>query len=239
MTTAEIRDALFHLRDEDYCAFQARLIPTANPDAMIGARTPALRNLAKQLYRSGKTAAFLADLPHSYFDENQLHAFILSEMRDFVECVAAVNAFLPFVDNWATCDQLSPKVFKKNRRQLLEYVKEWLQSGHTYTVRFAIGMLMAHFLDEDFDATYLHTVSQIRSGEYYINMMIAWYFATALSKQYESALPYIEEYRLDPWTHNKTIQKCLESYRIPAGRKAYLKGLKVRAPRFPDNRING
>ena len=177
---------------------------------------------------AGETAAFLNDLPHRYFDENQLHAFMLSEMRDFDRCMDGVRRFLPYVDNWATCDQMSPKVFKRHRAQLPGNVREWLASGHTYTVRFAIGMLMAHFLDEDFDEEYPRWVSQVRSDDYYVNMMIAWYFATALAKRYEAVLPYIEERRLPPWTHNKAIQKSLESYRIPDERKAYLKGLKIR-----------
>jgi len=231
MTLNDIREALFELGDEKYRAFQDKLIPSVDPEAMIGVRTPALRSLAKRLYRAGETAEFLAALPHRYFDENQLHAFILSEMRDFGECVEAVERFLPFVDNWATCDQLSPKAFKGNRTVLLEHVRDWLASGRTYTVRFAIGMLMAHFLDRDFRPEYLEMVAGVRSGEYYVNMMIAWYFATALAKQYDASLPYIENRRLEPWTHNKTIQKCVESDRIPDGRKAYLKGLRVRASR--------
>lgn len=231
MTPDDVREDLFQLRDEPYKAFQVKLIPTVSPDAVIGVRTPALRSLAKRLYRAGEASEFLAELPHRYFDENQLHAFILCEMRDFGECIGGVCRFLPFVDNWATCDQLSPKVFKRNRQQLLEYITGWLASGQTYTVRFAIGVLMAHFLDGDFDPAYLETVCRVRTDEYYVKMMVAWYFATALAKQYESALPYIEERRLEPWTHNMTIQKCVESYRIPEARKAYLKRLKVRAPR--------
>ena len=229
MTPTEIREALFQLRDEEYRAFQVKLIPNIAPDTMIGVRTPALRSLAKQLYRAGDCAAFLAELPHRCFDENQLHAFILSEMRDFETCIEETCRFLPYVDNWATCDQLSPKAFKKHRQQLPEYISVWLASGHTYTVRFAIGMLMAHFLDEDFDPEYLRTVSQVRSEEYYVRMMVAWYFATALAKQYDAALPYIEERRLDPWTHNKAIQKGVESNRIPDERKAYLKTLRARS----------
>ncbi|MBQ6348005.1 MAG: DNA alkylation repair protein [Clostridia bacterium] len=229
MTPTEIREALFQLRDEEYRAFQVKLIPNIAPDTMIGVRTPALRSLAKQLYRAGDCAAFLAELPHRCFDENQLHAFILSEMRDFETCIEETCRFLPYVDNWATCDQLSPKAFKKHRQQLPEYISVWLASGHTYTVRFAIGMLMAHFLDEAFDPEYLRTVSQVRSEEYYVRMMVAWYFATALAKQYDAALPYIEERRLDPWTHNKAIQKGVESNRIPDERKAYLKTLRARS----------
>jgi len=228
MTPTEIREALFQLRDEEYRDFQVKLIPNVAPETMIGVRTPALRGLAKQLYRAGDYTAFLAELPHRCFDENQLHAFILSEMRHFEACLEATCRFLPYVDNWATCDQLSPQAFKKNRQRLLEYIPGWLASGHTYTVRFAIGMLMAHFLDEDFDPEYLRTVSQVRSEEYYVRMMVAWYFATALAKQYDAALPYIEGRRLDYWTHNKAIQKCVESKRIPDERKAYLKTLKVR-----------
>ena len=231
MTSSEIREALFQLRDEEYRRFQAGLIPCIAPETMIGVRTPALRSLAKQLYRSGEYTGFLAELPHRFFDENQLHAFILSEMRDFEACIAETCRFLPYVDNWATCDQLSPRVFKKGRRQLLEYIRAWLDSGQTYTVRFAIGMLMSHFLDADFDPEYLRMVSQVRSGEYYVRMMVAWYFATALAKQYDAALPYIDERKLEPWTHNKAIQKSLESYRISDDRKAYLRGLKVPLPK--------
>ena len=231
MTPTEIRDELFRMRDETYRVFQARLIPTMNPEAMIGVRTPALRSLARQIYRAGDYAAFLNDLPHRYFDENQLHAFLLSEMRDFGECIDGVCRFLPFVDNWATCDQLSPKVFKRHRPELLAYVRQWLNSGGTYAVRFATGMLMAHYLDEDFDGEYLRMVSQVPTEAYYVSMMVAWYFATALAKQYDAALPYIQECRLDPWTHNKAIQKSLESYRISDDRKAYLRGLKVPLPK--------
>lgn len=231
MTPAEIRDALFQMRDEPYRAFQVKLIPTIDPDAMIGVRTPALRKLARQLYVAGDAAVFLDDLPHSYFDENQLHAFILSEMRDYDECISAVCRFLPFVDNWATCDQLSPQVFRKHRPLLLRCILEWLDSGQTYTVRFAIGMLMAHHLDEAFEPEYPRMVAGVHSDEYYVKMMVAWYFATALAKQYETVLPYIETRALEPWTHNKAIQKALESYRIPDEHKAHLRGLKVRAPR--------
>ena len=231
MTPTEIRDELFRMRDETYRVFQARLIPTMNPEAMIGVRTPALRSLARQIYRAGDYAAFLNDLPHRYFDENQLHAFLLSEMRDFGECIDGVCRFLPFVDNWATCDQLSPKVFKRHRPELLAYVRQWLNSGETYAVRFATGMLMAHYLDEDFDGEYLRMVSQVPTEAYYVSMMVAWYFATALATQYDAALPYIQECRLDPWTHNKAIQKSLESYRISDDRKAYLRGLKVPLPK--------
>ena len=166
-------------------------------------------------------------LPHQYFEENQLHAFIISEIKDNKQCLEELNRFLPFVDNWATCDQLSPKVFKKNRSELIDQIKQWVCSDKTYMVRFGIGMLLEHFLDDDFDPIYLEMVSKISSTEYYIRMMIAWYFATALAKQYTKALPYIEEQRLDIWTHNKTIQKAVESRRITLEQKEYLKCLKI------------
>lgn len=176
--------------------------------------------------RAKETKAFLAALPHRYFDENQLHAFFVSEIKDYDRCIVEVNKFLPYVDNWATCDQMSPRVFAKHKAELLKEIKCWLKSKETYTVRFAIGMLMQHFLDEDFDPAYPKLVAKIRSDEYYINMMIAWYFATALAKQYETTIPYIEQNKLDVWTHNKTIQKAVESYRITDEQKKYLRSLK-------------
>ncbi len=226
MLKDEIVKELFALRDEKYGEFQSKLIPTADPGIFIGVRTPELRKYAKQLVNNENIHEFLNDLPHRYFDENQLHAFILSAMKDYERCMTEVCRFLPYVDNWATCDQMSPKVFKKHRPELLDHIKEWLDSGETYTVRFAIGMLMEHFLDEDFDPAYPEMVSRIRSDEYYVNMMTAWYFATALAKQYEAVLFYLTEHRLDKWTHNKTIQKAVESYRITDEQKAYLKELR-------------
>lgn len=227
MIVDEIQKELFTLQDITYRDFQAKLIPNLENDSMIGVRTPALRKLAKQMAKREEIGVFLETLPHTWFDENQLHAFIIAERKDFAQCMDELTRFLPFVDNWATCDQLSPKVFKKHRQELLPYIKEWLGSDRTYTVRFATGMLMEHFLDEDFDLSYPEMVSKVRSEEYYINMMTAWYFATALAKQYEAVLPFIEEVRLDPWTHNKAIQKSMESNRITAEQKAYLRGLKV------------
>ncbi|MBO4873275.1 MAG: DNA alkylation repair protein [Lachnospiraceae bacterium] len=224
----EIRRTLFALQDEKYREFQTKLIPNVDPERIIGVRTPALRQYAKELAKQQETIVFLWDLPHRYFDENQLHAFLLGEIKDFSLCLNAVRRFLPYVDNWATCDQLSPKVFRKNRPELLTAVTEWLCSDHTYTLRFAIGMLMEHFLDGDFDPAYPETVAAVRSEEYYVNMMIAWYFATALAKQYRAVLPYLENRRLDPRTHNKAIQKALESYRISPAQKETLRGLKVK-----------
>lgn len=228
MITDEIREELFSLCDEKYRDFQAKLIPTVTPDSVIGVRTPALKKMAKQYAKRDDVEAFLSDTPHKYFDENQLHAFILSEIKDFNRCIELVDAFLPFVDNWDTCDQMSPKIFKKHKEELLSYIDKWLGSSETYTVRFAIGMLMEHFLDADFDVSYPEKVAVIRSEEYYINMMKAWYFATALAKQYDAALPFIEEQRLDKWSHNKAIQKSVESYRITPDQKEYLRSLKIK-----------
>ena len=223
-----IQDKLFSMQDKTYQEFSRKLIPNIAPEKIIGVRTPALRQLAKEILAAGEETVFLSDLPHKYHEENQLHAFILSAMKDYEPCMAYLERFLPYVDNWATCDQMSPKVFKKHRPELLLQIRKWLNAKDTYTVRYAVGMLMVHFLDEDFDRSYLEMVAQIRSEEYYINMMIAWYFATALAKQYEAALPYIEERRLAPWTHNKAIQKAIESRRISVEQKAYLRTLKIR-----------
>ena len=228
MDTESIRAELFSQRDADFAVFQAGLIPNIAPEKFIGVRTPQLRALAKKLYRAGEAADFLTALPHEYFDENQLHAFLLSEEKDFDVCLAGVERFLPYVDNWATCDQLSPAVFGKRAEALLPAIRRWLASGETYTVRFAIGMLMQHFLDARFSPEYPELVAAVPTEEYYIHMMVAWYFATALAKQYDDALPYIEARRLPVQTHNKAIQKALESYRVPAERKAYLKTLKIK-----------
>ena len=228
MILDEIKNELFKMQDEKYRDFNSKLIPTVDKKTMIGVRTPELRKYAKQLVKREDVREFLHSVPHKYFDENQLHAFILAEIKDFGVCLEEVKNFLPYIDNWATCDQLSPKVFKKYRKELLTHIKEWINSDKTYTVRFGIGMLMEHFLDEDFDLTYPEMVAEIRSEEYYINMMTAWYFATALAKQYEKVLPFIENKKLDDWTHNKAIQKAVESYRITDEKKAYLKGLKVK-----------
>lgn len=228
MILNDIRDELFKMQDMDYRDFNSKLIPTVDKESMIGIRTPELRKYAKQLGKSSEIKEFLQALPHKYFDENQLHAFIISEIKDFKNCIAEINRFLPYIDNWATCDQLSPKIFKKHHSELFAYIKDWLKSDKVYTLRFGIGMLMEHFLDEDFDIIYPETVSKIRSDEYYVNMMIAWYFATALAKQYESIIPFIENNSLDIWTHNKAIQKAVESLRISDEKKEYLKSLKIK-----------
>ena len=228
MTKETIHQKLFELQDVKYRDFQSKLIPSIPSDSIIGVRTPELRQMAKQFIKDGKYIDFLSDVQHQYFEENQIHAFILSEIKDYDLCIREVCRFLPYVDNWATCDQMSPKVFKKYREELLREIKKWIDSGETYTVRFAIKMLMEHFLDEDFDMVYTEMVSKVESEEYYVKMMIAWYFATALAKQYENILPFIENRCLDTWTHNKTIQKAVESYRITEEHKNYLKSLRVK-----------
>ena len=214
--------------DDKYKELQKKIIPTVQPDTIIGVRTPELRKYARQLLKRDDVNDFLHDLPHRYFDENQLHAFTISGIKDYVTCIDEVNRFLPYVDNWATCDQMSPKVFAKHKKELLEQIVKWMGSKETYTVRFGIGMLMQHFLDEDFDIKYPEMVAKIRSDEYYVNMMIAWYFATALAKQYDAVIPFIQGQKLEKWTHNKAIQKSVESYRISDEQKVYLKSLKIR-----------
>ena len=226
MTKSDIQKTLFSMQDKKYAAFQAKLTPNLTLEDFMGVRTPDLKKFAKQLYKEGDYQEFLSDLPHKYFDENQLHAFIFAEIKDYDTCIKEVNNFLPYVNNWATCDQLSPKSFKKNKDNLLKEIKVWIKSKETYTVRFAIGNLMRHYLEEDYDVKYPEMVSKVKSDEYYINMMIAWYFATALAKQYDSVLPYVSDNKLDVWTHNKAIQKAVESDRITPQQKDYLKSFK-------------
>lgn len=222
----EIQNRLFALREPGYAAFTAKLLPNLPAETVLGVRTPALRALAKELRGTAEAAAFLDELPHAYFEENCLHAFLLEEIRDYEACMAALERFLPYVDNWAVCDQMNPPVFKKHRAELLEHGKAWLASGETYSVRFGIKMLMNHFLEEDFRSEYLEQVAIIDTNEYYVNMMRAWYFATALTKQWESTLPLLRERRLDPWTHGRTIQKAVESRRISEERKELLRALR-------------
>jgi len=227
MINDEIRDFLFEKQDLKYRDMQIKIVPTVEADSIIGVRTPELRSFAKELVKREDIQEFLDELPHKYFDENQLHAFVISLIKDYEKCLGEVERFLPFVDNWATCDQMSPKVFKKHKEELLENISEWIHSDKTYTIRFGVGMLMEHYLDEEFVEKYPEMVAGIRSEEYYVNMMIAWYFATALAKQYDAVIPYIENRRLDTWTHNKAIQKSVESYRITPEQKEYLRTLKI------------
>lgn len=227
MINGEIVKTLFEFQDEKYRDFQSALTPTENKTEFIGVRLPLIRSYAKEIIKSDDISDFLEALPHRYFEENQLHAAVISEIKDFRECINELNRFLPYVDNWSTCDTLIPKVFKKHKKELLEHIDIWMKSGETFTIRFGIKMLMSYYLDDDFELIYPEKVAEIRSEEYYVNMMIAWYFATALAKQYESVLPFIEDKKLDTWTHNKAIQKSVESRRISPEQKEYLKSLKI------------
>ncbi len=222
-----IRARLFAMGEREYGDFAAALMPAVPREKVIGVRTPALRKYAAEIAGTPPAAEFLAALPHEYYEENNLHVFLLEKEHDFGAVLAAVDAFLPYVDNWATCDGIAPRAFKKEPYRLLPKIKEWLASGHTYTVRFAILMLMKHFSGENLCAEYPAMVANVQSVEYYVQMMQAWYFATALATNYEAVLPYLEEKRLPVWVHNKTIQKAVESYRISDAQKEYLRTLKV------------
>lgn len=221
-----IREELFALQDLKYKEFHKRLIPTIDANTIIGVRIPALRALVKEFSGTEEAAEFMKELPHAYYEENNVHAFLIEKIKDYDTCIRELDKFLPYVDNWATCDSMAPKVLKKHLPELMDKIKEWLASDQIYTVRYGIGLLMKFYLDEAFEEKYLQMVADVQSEEYYINMMIAWYFATALAKHYEKALSYLEEQKLDVWTHNKTIQKAVESHRITPEQKAYLKTLK-------------
>ncbi len=223
----EILQELLLMQDDRYRDFQSSLIPTVAKERIIGVRTPKLRAFAKRLRGSPEAEAFLRVLPHDYFEENQLHAFLIEEIRDYTTCISALNAFLPHVDNWATCDMMSPKVLGRHPEALRREITHWLASPHPYTVRYAIGMLMRWYLDAHFSNADLQAVASTESENYYVKMMIAWYFATALAKQYDAAILYLQMPQLPPWTHNKTIQKALESNRITAEQKQYLRTLKI------------
>ena len=222
----EIQKELFSLQDKEYMKFLSKLTPNVSEDTIIGVRIPEIRKLAKKLVKNNEYEDFLKELPHKYYDENLLHGAIISENKDFENCIELLDNFLPFIDNWAVCDTISPKIFKKHKKELIEKIKEWSQSDKTYTCRFGVEMLMTHFLDEDFKKEYLEMVANIHSEEYYVKMVVAWFFATALAKQWDYAVIYLENNRLDVWVHNKTIQKARESLRILEDKKGYLKGLK-------------
>ena len=226
MITEDIQARLFAAQDLKYRDFQAKFVPTVDPAAVIGVRTPDMRAIAKEVFARPDRGRFLAELPHRYYEENLVHFFVLAGIRDFDECVQTVEAFLPYVDCWPVSDQATPRSFKKNHPKLLPYVRRWIASDHVYTARFGLRMLMNEFLDADFREEYLALAASAQGEDYYLKMMVAWYFATALAKQYDAALPYLEEGRLDPWTHNKSIQKALESYRVSEEHKEYLRGLK-------------
>lgn len=222
----ELQEELFSLRDEKYKEFFSALVPNIDKRQIIGVKTPQLKKLTKDFYQKPESRIFMNSLPHEYYEENNIHGFMIERIKDFDECIAETEKYLPYIDNWASCDQLRPPVFKKHRQELLKKIKVWLSSPHVYTVRFGIGMLMVHFLDEDFSPEYPELVGKIRTEEYYVNMMSAWYFATALAKQYDSVLPYFAERKLSPFVHNKAIQKAVESRRVSDERKAFLRTLK-------------
>ncbi len=223
----DLQNELFKIADRKYAEFQAKLTPTVDKDKFIGVRVPVLRRFAKDFLKTGDTEAFLNDLPHKYYDENMLHSLLVSEIKDFGKAVCETDKFLPFVDNWAVCDIMSPKAFKKNKDGLINEIKRWVKSDRPYTVRFGLEMLMSHYLDGDFKEEYLEIPLGVKSEEYYVNMMTAWFFATALAKQWESAFPIVESKKLGKWVHNKTIQKAIESYRITEPQKQTLRKLKI------------
>lgn len=217
---------LFSLRDEWYRGFQCKLMPTVSEEKVIGIRTPALRNFARQIKDSAEAKEFLLALPHTYYEEYNLHGFLIEFIRDYDECIAALDRFLPFVDNWATCDSINPKVLSKYPERLILDIKRWLVADDLYTVRFGLKMLMTHFLDENFKEDYLRLAARTDCREYYLSMMTAWFFQTSLAKQYDSTLPYLLEHRLDRATHNRAIQKAIDSYRITNAQKEFLRTLK-------------
>lgn len=218
---------LFELRDVEYASFQAKLTPTVPFELFIGVRVPKVRLLARELLKNPGYETFLEELPHKYYDENMLHGLLISGISDFDKCVSLVDRFLPYVDNWAVCDIMSPKVFAKHKSELLVKIREWASSDDVYTCRFGLEMLMKYFLDEDFKPAYLKIVAAVKGDDYYVKMMVAWFFATALAKQWDASIPYIENRKLAAWTHNKTIQKAIESFRITDEQKKYLRTLKL------------
>lgn len=219
-------DRLVEEKDDEYKKFQAKLVPNIPPETILGVRTPKMRKIAGEVFKSDYKDEFLSDLPHKYYEENLIHFFVLAMIKDFDECVRLVEIFLPYIDCWPVSDQATPKSFKKNHKKLLPYIKKWISSQHTYTARFGIRMLMNEFLGEDFKEEYLELVASKKSEEYYLKMMIAWYFATALAKRYDESVKYIEERRLDEWVHKKAIQKAVESYRVTDEHKKHLKSLR-------------
>lgn len=222
----KIQAELFELQDTEYRDFHARLMPTVDKEKVIGVRTPVLRKYAGELSGQPEAQEFLKMLPHTYYEENNLHGFLLEKIKDYDTCMGEMKKFLPCIDNWATCDGVAPKVFGRHKEELIKEIPGWLESGQTYVIRFGVNMLMRFFLDEDFKPEYAEKVAAIRSEEYYVKMVVAWYFATALAKQYDAVIPFLEERRLENWTHQKTIQKARESYRISPAQKEYLKTLK-------------
>ena len=223
-----VQTRLFELQDLKYRDFDAKLMPTVNKEKIIGVRTPALRVFAKKYGKTDEAKEYLQILPHQYYEENNLHGLLIEQIKDYDTCLEELERFLPYIDNWATCDMLAVKVVKNHLDTFIDEVYRWMESDHAYTIRFGISMLMRYYLEDAFQMEYPEKVAQIRSEEYYVNMMRAWYFATALAKQYDKILPFIEKQKLDVWTHNKTIQKAIESYRITPEQKEYLRGLKIK-----------
>ena len=224
----KVQAELFEMQDLTYRDFHAKLMPTIDKETVIGVRTPMLRAYAKKFGKTADAVTFLEVLPHKYYEENNLHGLLIEQIKDYPTCIAAIERFLPYVDNWATCDMIALRTMKKHLDVFIQEVYSWMASDHPYIVRFGIGMLMRYYLDEQFKPEYPEKVAEIKSDEYYVNMMRAWYFATALAKQYDQILPYLEEKKLDTWTHNKTIQKAVESYRIAAEQKCYLRTLRIK-----------
>lgn len=218
---------LLAFKDEGYKNFHSKFMPTVSADTIIGVRVPDIRKLCKEIKDTPLAECFINSLPHKFYEENNLHACLIGEITDFDNAIKKVEEFLPYINNWATCDMLSVKAFKTNRQRLLPFIEKWLKSGATYTVRFGVKMLMDHFLDDEFDEKYLKMVASVKSDEYYVNMMCAWYFATALAKQYDATIPYIEKGNLPRFVHNKTISKAADSYRIDKKLKVYLKTLRM------------
>ena len=221
-----VYEKLVEVKDDEYKEFQAKLVPNISPDVIIGVRTPQMRAVAKEVFADDHREEFLKELPHKYYEENLVHFFILAMIKDFDECVEKVEEFLPYVDCWPVSDQATPKSFKKNHEKLLPYIKKWIASDHVYTARFGMRMLMNEYLGDDFKKEYLELVASKKGDDYYLKMMVAWYFATALAKQYDEAVKYIEKHRLDEWVHKKAIQKAVESYRVTDEHKEYLKSLR-------------
>lgn len=222
----EIQNQLFELQDMAYRDFHSRLMPDIDKETIIGIRVPVLRKYAKSIAGTEMAEKFIKELPHHYYEENNLHMMLITRIKDYDRCISEIERFLPYIDNWATCDFPAPKCFENHKEELLPVIKRWIASGETYTIRYGIGMLMRLYLDEDFDPEYVRLVVGVKSDEYYVNMMIAWYMATALAKQWDTVIPYIEEHRMSDWVHRKTIQKAVESYRITDEQKKYLKGYR-------------
>ena len=222
-----LTEKLLSMQDVPYRDFQRKLIPGLAPETIIGVRMPQLRRLARQLRGTPEAADFMEALPHRFFEENQVHAGLIMQEKDFDACLALVNDFLPYVDNWATCDQLSPKVLQTDLLRLMDSIRAWLASDHPYTVRFGVNCLMQWYLGDAFDPSVLEMVATLQHEDYYVRMGVAWYFATALALQYDAALPYIEQRRLEPWTHNKAIQKAIESRRITPAQKDALRAMRI------------